>query len=234
MEKQKVLSIFDGLLIIGCTYLLTNGLQWLLLKPLLAVAALLPGGDTGFNRLLLSQLLQTVVMIGLVGFFLLVLRKRPFADIGLVPFRQLRWLPLALLSGVLLYIMSMLLTGILAMLFPQLAQPQMISNVIVDAQTPWEIAVVLLTVGVLAPVSEEMLFRGYIYHSVARFYPKSVSVLVTSLWFGCMHYDLLRLLPLTMVGLFLNIVLLKSGSLYGAMLMHSTWNVIMVLTLLLF
>ena len=78
------------------------------------------------------------------------------------------------------------------------------------------------TVCVLAPFSEELLFRGYIYHSLRQYKTVGFSIIMTSLLFGCMHYDLFRLLPLTLVGICLNLVSIRSGTLWGSIVMHGT------------
>ena len=229
---RSQLSIIDGLLIIAGIYLLGNGLQAIFYNQLVFLVGLLPGGDTAINRMFISQIMQTAVTIGLIAFFLIKVRKQKFSDIGLKPFAEWRWLPLALAGGVLLYFFTTLLLGMLAVLFPDLAEPQNVSNIIAETQTTWEIIAVVISVAILAPLGEELLFRGYIYHSLAPYYSPMVSMLFTSLVFGAMHLDFLRFIPLSIVGLFLNMVAVKSKSLYGSMAMHAAWNMVMVIMLL--
>ena len=231
-KVQKPLSIIDGFLIICGIYLLGNGLQAIFYNQLIALVGFLPGGATDINRLLISQIMQTAITIGLIAFFLIKVRKQQFSDIGLKPFAEWRWLPLALAGGVLLYILTTFILGMLTVLFPELAEPQNVSNVIAEAQTTWDIIAVVIAVAILAPLGEELLFRGYIYHSLTPHYAPLVSMLFTSLIFGAMHLDFLRFIPLSIVGLFLNIVAMKSKSLYGSMVMHAAWNMVMVLVLL--
>ena len=229
---RSQLSIIDGLLIIAGIYLLGNGLQAIFYNQLVLLVGFLPGGDTAINRLFISQIMQTAITIGLIAFFLIKVRKQKFSDIGLKPFVELRWLPLALAGGVLLYVLTAFLLGILTVLFPELAEPQNVSNIIAESQTTWEIIAVVISVAILAPLGEELLFRGYIYHSLAPNYSPLVSMLITSLVFGAMHLDFLRFIPLSFVGLFLNIVAVKSKSIYGSIIMHAAWNMVMVIMLL--
>lgn len=230
-HKTKSLSILDGFLIMIGTFVLVNVGQLYCRDLLNSLISLLPGGLTDMNRLLMNQLLQSTIMISLIFFFLFGIRRSHFHAIGLVQFREMKWLPVAVLSGVTLYFFMMLLLGILTALFPQLAQPQAVTETISDAHTLWEMAAALFAVGILAPVSEELLFRGYIYHSLRQSYPVQFSIFMTSLLFSCMHYDLLRFFPLFIVGVFLNIICVKSESLYGSMVMHSAWNVFMALSI---
>lgn len=230
--EEKQLSIIDGLLIIFGIYLLGNGLQMIFYDFLVVLVGFLPGGDTGINRLLISQIMQTLITVGLIAFFLIKVRGQKFASIGLKPFQELRWLPLALVGGGLLYFFTTFFLGALSLLFPELAEPQNVSNIIAEAGSTWQIIAVIISVVILAPIGEELLFRGYIYHSLTPNYSPTVSMLITSAMFGAMHFDFLRFLPLTMVGFFLNLVAVKSKSLYGSMLMHATWNMVMVAVLL--
>ena len=77
---------------------------------------------------------------------------------------------------------------------------------ILKAENTWEWIAVIVVVSVFAPLSEEILFRGYIYHSLREKYSVIYSIIAASLLFGCMHYDLFRLLPLTLGGIALNVV----------------------------
>ena len=121
---------------------------------------------------------------------------------------------------------------VMAALLPQLAEPQNITTLIMRAQNPWEWIAVLLMVSVMAPLSEEILFRGYIYHSLRNYYSVNYSILVASLLFGAVHYDLFRLLPLTLVGICLNMVSVRANSLWASIIMHSTWNFITAMLVL--
>ena len=121
---------------------------------------------------------------------------------------------------------------VMAALLPQLAEPQNITTLIMRAQNTWEWIAVLLMVSVMAPLSEEILFRGYIYHSLRNYYSVNYSILVASLLFGAVHYDLFRLLPLTLVGICLNMASVRAKSLWASIIMHSTWNFITAMLVL--
>ena len=85
----------------------------------------------------------------------------------------------------------------------------------------------IIVCGFLAPVSEDLLFRGFIYHSLRLKFTIPISILLTAAVFGCMHGDLLRMLPLMLGGIWLNILYVKTDSLYVPMVAHSVWNLCM-------
>lgn len=227
---RKALSVVDGFLILFLTFAVMNVLMGSGLFPANWLARFLPGGATALNQMLWQQLLQFAVMIGLTLLFLSLRGKKP-QQIGLRAFPQKSWLLKAALCGLLLFVVMLLVTTLLVWLFPQWAQPQAVTEVILQAESRWDWFVVVLMVCILAPISEEILFRGYLYHSLRSQCSMWGSVLLTSLLFGCMHYDLFRLLPLTFTGICLNLVAIRSGSLWGSVVMHGVWNFMMTLML---
>lgn len=232
IRLRKQLSITDGFLIILGTFLLMNVLIGGNLFPTRQLAAFLPSGTTAVNQLLIQQLLQVVILLGLTMLFLYPIRGGTLQQIGLRPFKNNSWFGYSVFLGIITFFAMLFLSALLVRLFPQWAEPQSVTNVILQAQSQWEWIAVLVVVSILAPFSEEILFRGYIYHSLRNRYSTGFSIMVASLLFGCMHYDLFRLLPLTLVGVCLNVVAVRSGSLWGSMIMHAVWNFIMTFILM--
>lgn len=232
LKLRRRLSIADGLFIVFGTFVLLNGLLGSGIFPTDQLAALLPGGVTVVNRLLVQQTLQTVVMLGLTLFFLYPLRGSNLRQIGLRPLANQRWIGRAVGLGVLTFFVMTAISMMMTALLPQMAEPQNITTLIMRAQNTWEWIAVLLMVSVMAPLSEEILFRGYIYHSLRNYYSVNYSILVASLLFGAVHYDLFRLLPLTLVGICLNMASVRANSLWASIIMHSTWNFITAMLVL--
>ena len=222
---QKRLSMADGFIMLFLVYILMNGIIGSGLLPVKWLAGFLPGGATVINRMLVQQIFQTALMVGRVVLFLR-LRGVSAAEIGLRPLKNDRWLFYSALWGIGTFFIMLFVSAWMIKLFPD-AEPQTATNLIMQAQGRWESIAVILMVSILAPFSEELIFRGYIYHSLRAHKNIWFSVLATSLMFGCMHYDLFRLLPLTLVGILLNVVSIRSQSLYGSMIMHGVWNFMM-------
>lgn len=232
IRLRKQLSIADGFLIIIGTFIAMNVLIGTHLFPIQQFANFLPGGASAVNQLLVQQALQVVILVGLTLVFLYTLRGGTLQQIGLQPFQDMRWFGYAVFFGIVTFFVMLFVSALMVRLFPQWAEPQSVTNVISQAQSTWEWVAVILVVTVLAPFSEEILFRGYIYHSLRYRCSMRNSILIASLLFGCMHYDLFRLLPLTIVGVCLNLVSIRSDSLWGSMVMHATWNFMMTFILM--
>ncbi|KPQ31496.1 MAG: putative metal-dependent membrane protease [Phormidium sp. OSCR] len=81
-----------------------------------------------------------------------------------------------------------------------------------------------LTASVLAPVFEELIFRGFLLPSLTRYLPVWGAILLSSLIFAVAHLSVSEVLPLATLGIVLGITYTRSRSLLAAMLMHGLWN----------
>lgn len=82
---------------------------------------------------------------------------------------------------------------------------------------------IFLTV-VVAPVSEEILFRGCLYRFIKAKTSIIAALVSTNLLFAFLHYNLLSFLPLLLLGIILAYVYEKSGDLKVPILLHGIFN----------
>ena len=75
-----------------------------------------------------------------------------------------------------------------------------------------------------APLSEEVVFRGYIYTAVKRMAGLPVAVILSGLLFGAVHMSLVALLPLTVLGIILALSYEYTGSLWAPIAIHFCFN----------
>lgn len=83
----------------------------------------------------------------------------------------------------------------------------------------------LLTRAVLPAVCEEMAFRGYIQWSLGPL-GRRAAVVGTALLFGMMHFSLIRLLPLALLGWIYAEAVQRSRSIVPGVLMHLINNTV--------
>jgi len=96
----------------------------------------------------------------------------------------------------------------------------------------WVLA--LLVVGVGAPLSEELLFRGFLLSALARSRVGFVGgALVTSGLWTALHagYSLAGIVEVFTIGLFLSWLLWRTGSLRVPIFCHGLYNALIVLVL---
>lgn len=99
------------------------------------------------------------------------------------------------------------------------------------------ILAVLFIFLVLPPISEEILFRGYLYNKVRRYAPIGLSALITSILFGVAHLEYGNLnwiaaIDTFVFSLYLIFISQKHQSLYSSILLHALKNSLAVIIFL--
>jgi membrane protease YdiL (CAAX protease family) len=116
------------------------------------------------------------------------------------------------------------------LLGPATHWPQPLTSTTVDAtQQPVLEALVILSGVVLAPLVEELLFRGVLYQALRRSMPVGSAALISAVVFAAMHFNLLLFVPLALMGVVLALVYERSGSLLPTILVHACNNGIILL-----
>jgi uncharacterized protein len=81
-----------------------------------------------------------------------------------------------------------------------------------------------LTVGVLAPLFEETLFRGMLYPALASRMSPWLAIPLTSFIFAACHFSAAELIPLTLLGMVMTYTYHRTKNLVPSMVLHSLWN----------
>lgn len=97
--------------------------------------------------------------------------------------------------------------------------------------TPLNIAVRFAAVALIAPIVEELLFRGLLQRSLEHRLPKWGALLLASLLFGLVHGQLKALPMLVVLGMAMGYVYQKTGSLRIPILLHIINNAMALATL---
>jgi membrane protease YdiL (CAAX protease family) len=83
---------------------------------------------------------------------------------------------------------------------------------------------VLATGGLLAPIAEELYFRGYVFRSYLRTQATPVAYGATSLLFAVLHLNLEALLPILVLSLLLCLAYRRTGSIIPSIVGHAVNN----------
>lgn len=84
----------------------------------------------------------------------------------------------------------------------------------------------------LAPLTEELIFRAFIFNALWRRTSLAVAATLSGLIFGAAHGELAGILPLAAGGIVLANVYARSGSLWSSIIAHGSFNGITLLLLL--
>ncbi|MEI8249642.1 MAG: CPBP family intramembrane glutamic endopeptidase [Synechococcus sp. ELA057] len=224
------------LLIAGGFVLLGEVLMPQLLQgPLVATLAglkLSPSLQQGVQVLLLYLLVMAVPLLILAG----MLRGRGCPPAG--GWLQWHWRPLAsglgrALSTLLMALPAVALSGwLVERLWPDAGGSNPLLDLVLTSPDPWALACFALTASLVAPLFEEILFRGALLPVLAQRWGGMVGVLVSAAVFALAHLSLSEGVPLFVLGVGLGWLRWRSGRLAPSVLMHALWNGLTLINLL--
>lgn len=81
----------------------------------------------------------------------------------------------------------------------------------------------------LAPVFEEIIFRGYILNNLRK-YGNITAIIVSSIFFSMFHFNLVQLVNPILMGIVLSLVMIKSESIVTPIIVHMFNNIMAMLT----
>lgn len=92
----------------------------------------------------------------------------------------------------------------------------------------------LLMVGVGAPLSEEFLFRGFLFPAIAksRAGVAGATLITSGVWASIHFYSVLGMIQVFVIGLLLSWILVRTGSLRVTMVCHGLYNTGLALAML--
>lgn len=100
--------------------------------------------------------------------------------------------------------------------------------------TPALAIVAVVVLAVMAPIAEELVFRGLLYGWLRGFMPFALVAILTSALFGLAHGELAHAIAAGLLGLALAFIRERSGSLWPAIAAHVVNNLVAVGTAALF
>jgi len=200
---------------VGYQFLAGNPLQ-LTLKSGTATALVMGGW----------QILTVALTLLAAGFFssdrreVLALRS---------PVQGWRVLPLALVP---LFAVTTVWTSLLVLLNPEAVMHDLRPfQALLHGDGFW---LMLIVIGIGAPLSEELLFRGFVFSALAKSKLGFVgAAALTSLLWMLLHlgYSVFGLIEVLAIGLYFAWLLVRTGSLWVTMFCHAVYNTVMALGL---
>jgi membrane protease YdiL (CAAX protease family) len=184
--------------------------------------------DKGYY--LYSYLVQFTATIVFVYLFAVLFPRGKWRDLGV---RKARWKDIGrygIMGGCLLIIMVLVMGLVIKYFQPNLA-PQQIEEMLRSVTKLSDFIVIVITGVVLAPIAEELFYRGMIYPLFRKHLGPGGGALMAGLVFGLAHWDLWRAIPLAIGGAILCYIYEKSNSILVSMVAHGVWNGFMCLTI---
>ena len=197
------------------------GLALLVLWLVLALACALVVGllELGWDTGLLVTLLEGLL---LVPVWWLTVRKHK-VGLGALGLRRFPFVMLVLAFGLMLVAYTFNFLHALVLLLLGVRPSMDLVSLVSQLEHPW-----LFFLGgvVVAPLAEEVFFRGFVFAGLRGRYGWVKAALISSALFSLMHLQLTQFLPLFLIGFFLALLYEKSRSLWPAVAMHAAINAI--------
>ena len=225
--------------LVAATLLIT-----LLLSPLIAVATSTPeapdaaqsasqGSTEGSVSNAMSIALFSLVLGICVFLFASVLRgMKPSIVFGLSrlhPFNILLWATITVLLAYPLMIGIAILQE--AFLGSEEQLQKVVKTLLETEDTKLKI-ILIATATIVAPLVEEIIFRGYLYAVIKRYSSRTFAAITISLLFAVVHNNLPGMMPLFILALMLTLAYELTGCLWVPMVAHALFNTIQVFVML--
>jgi membrane protease YdiL (CAAX protease family) len=217
------------LVLLALAVALANIAAWPFAGDLLVVME--SGGALGTVEALVLLTSTQLALLVVVGLFVTL----PGALENVPPFDggdALRSLRTGLGFGIVSWIVAMLVTLGVVQVLERLGQPITPQPVELALNAVDPVVIVVAAV-VLAPLSEEIFFRGVAFTAWRREYGRRRAFIGSSVVFALIHLSLVSILPIFVLALGLAWVYERTRSLLASVTMHATFNGISVSLLLL-
>ncbi len=198
--------------------------------------------STGF--MLRSVIFQNAVLVGFCFFWLSVIRRQGVSALGLCRTHWKTWLGQGAVAGVVIFGLGELIPYLThhAMLFigissgdleqwdAQAPQVKLIDSIL-KSSVPMKVFAVFV-IAVVAPVGEEIFFRGFAYQGIKNRLGAKWGAGLSSLAFAALHTNVPAFVAYFVLGLILVWLFQRTKSLTAPILAHSLNNFIAVMYLL--
>ena len=213
--------------------LLVLALSFLFTLPFTADATALVTGEGDLSLLgSIALLISTQVALLLVSWFL-VFRPGALAGLPSLPGRNAAAaIGAGIGFGVIAWLGSTIVAALSAAVLQALGmevEPQAAAQAIEQVE-PWLVVVALV---ILAPIAEEIFFRGVVFNALRREGGRTWAYIGSAALFAVIHLSLPVLVPLFLLGLALAWIYERSNNLLAPMAAHAAVNAISVAVALL-
>ena len=140
------------------------------------------------------------------------------------------WTPLIyLITIILLLFVGLLNQYLLTNFFDIEIKPQDILERFKELENPFEISIFVIGSAAIAPIYEELLFRGIIFPTLIQKTNFTIALLLSSLLFAVLHFHLSALLPLFVLSIILSITYLYTSTIWASISLHALFNLISII-----
>jgi uncharacterized protein len=176
------------------------------------------------GALVLSVVALDLSLLGVVYFRIVRPGVLTWEQLGLTSARFGDRLRLGLAGGVIVVVVAAAIEQALNAVGVPQTQVEMFSSV--KSATLGQFVGVLLAIAVIAPICEEIFFRGYVFTATSRSGGVPLAFASSSVLFAVSHLNLQALLPILVIGLGLGLLYWRTTSLVPSIIAHMLNNAV--------
>ncbi|HNX00184.1 MAG TPA: ABC transporter permease subunit/CPBP intramembrane protease [Candidatus Cloacimonadota bacterium] len=190
-----------------------------LLYYIAALAAFYYIGFSWQKHDLVNGLMQTQLILIFLPVFLILrlFKQNPREILRLKPAKAINY-PLVILMAFPMFVIATSLAQLVNLVFPFPAEYLKSMNGLTNIGN-LPISKVLLLIALLPAICEETMFRGFIMRFYEN-YGKWAAIIIAALLFGLFHLDMYRMIPVTVLGIWLGYLVMETDSIHMSMLAH--------------
>lgn len=182
----------------------------------------------GESRGALMSLIGTLIQDGvLLGLSVTILQRKYRYSVrrNLLRFHRVAdVVARGVLGGFLILMGVSLINMLMQYVFHITPQPQEVVLLLLKMRTPWLFFGYAVLIVVIAPVVEEIFFRGLVYNYFREHYGVRWATVISGLIFSAVHMSLWAFPGIFLGGMGLAYLYERSKSLYTSILAHMVWN----------
>lgn len=228
-NKKRKTSIWWSLLLVGI-YLWTQVATSVIFVLIVGIKNITQGmsGDSFqldlFMEGITGQYLMVVLLVSALlslALCFLTYRLRKIKALDFIKLKPTspRLMFLAVPTGLSVEFTAMLIFSLTAYVFKQSAEnyESMVGGMM---NTP----LAFFVVGVVAPIVEDVIFRGFILNELRRDYSVKAAVIIQGILFGVMHLNIAQGFYAAFAGIILGLITVEAGSVLPAVIGHMVMN----------
>jgi membrane protease YdiL (CAAX protease family) len=164
-----------------------------------------------------------IVSIALIVAVVLGFYKEKLSSLGFTT----KKLPKALLYGVVGFVVAFIVAGIVGYPIQQQFGVDPTQEALSQTATvPGLLPLVFLSGAIIAPIAEEIVFRGYLYKAFRDRFKPSYAIVLSAALFSAIHLELVAAAPLFVIGIVLAYVYEKTGNIMAPITLHVLNNAV--------
>jgi sodium transport system permease protein len=205
--------------------------QGLLVFSLIWFLSVVAVPTTSDKRVYWNSITLQLVIVGGVPLAFSWLQRMDFASVYKWRHVLLRNVLLSLVISGCLFVLLDAIEDLQNHFIPRVPEVDRKIAAFLTAESPSHLMLVLVSMALVPSICEEICFRGFLLDRFFGKDSKGLSIVMTSVMFGLFHQDYSRILSPTLAGVLLAWLVIRTGSLYTAIIVHfgvNAWGIIVL------